>query len=177
MIDVICGPMFSGKTEELIRRMNRFKYGKKRFLLFKPQIDDRYHETKVVSHVDNSIDAIPVKNASEIAEIIQGHPSIFIYGIDEFQFLDMELVELLTLTDSTHQIIMAGLDMDYKGQPFPLMKEILPVADSVTKLSAVCMRCGKDAKMSYKFADDGNVVDVGGDEKYEARCMECWLSK
>ena len=174
MIEVICGPMFSGKTEELIRRVNRFTYANIRFLLFKPEIDKRYSKAEVVSHNDCSINSLVVNSSHDIIPFMNGNPNHRIIAIDEAQFFDEELVDICKKYDMNHHFILAGLDMDANGNPFPIMEKLLPMADHVKKLSAVCMKCGKDAKMSYKKNKNTSVVDVGGSEKYEARCINCW---
>ena len=166
--------MFSGKTEELIRRLNRLMYANVDFILFKPKIDDRYDELKVVSHNGRHIKAIPIQYAEEITTALASH-YCGVIAIDEVQFLNCSVVDICKNFDGNTRIILAGLDMDYTGKPFPVMKELLPIADKVDKLSAVCLKCGENAKMSYKIATDNlNIVDVGGKDKYEARCKACW---
>lgn len=177
MIEVICGPMFSGKTDELLRRLNRLKYAKVDFLLFKPKLDDRFDDIKVVSHDGRNIESIPVKYAEQIQSVITGNPTIQVIAIDEIQFLDSHaMVDTIKNFDSQHtRIILAGLDMDYNGTAFNMMKEILPIADKITKLTAVCLKCGQDAKMSYKApSENTEIVEIGGSEMYEARCLGCW---
>lgn len=174
MIEVICGPMFSGKTEELIRRLRRLQYAKVNFLLFKPTVDDRYDEINVTSHNKNSISSIPIQYTSEISLYIDRNPTFTTIAIDEIQFLNMDIMHLCNELDSRYHIIVAGLDMDHKGNPFKVMQGFLPIADRIKKLSAVCVKCGADAKMSYKLSKNKNIVDVGGSEKYEARCRKCW---
>jgi len=175
MIEVICGPMFSGKTEELIRRLNRLSYAKVPFLLFKSNIDNRYDDSdKVVSHNKRTIKSIPIGCSDEIFPYVEGNPTYKTIAVDEIQFLDARIIELCKKLDPDYRIIVAGLDMDSNGDAFYLMEQLLPMADHVKKLSAVCVKCGKDAKMSYKITKNDSIVDVGGKEKYEARCIECW---
>ena len=177
MIEVICGPMFSGKTDELIRRLNRLRYANVDFLLFKPKIDDRYNDIKVVSHDGRNIESIPVNYPEQIQTVLTGNPGITVLAIDEIQFLDSHaMIDTIKNFDSMHtRIILSGLDMDYNGNPFSIMKEILPIADKIDKLTAVCLKCGQDAKMSYKIDDENTeIVEIGGSDIYEARCLGCW---
>lgn len=168
--------MFSGKTEELLRRLNRLVYAHVNFLLFKPKIDDRYSELEVVSHNGRRVKSIPITYAEEIETVSVQNPTFSVIAIDEVQFLQHEVVNICKRFDSpTTRIIVAGLDMDYTGTPFDIMKELLPIADKVDKLSAVCLRCGEDAKMSYKRpSENSDIVEIGGSDKYEARCIGCW---
>jgi len=177
MIEVICGPMFSGKTEELIRRIRRLRYANVDFMLFKPTIDDRYHEINVTSHNKTTIKSIPIQYASEITLHIDQNPHITTIAIDEVQFLNPDIVNMCNNLDANYHILVAGLDMNHKGDPFTVMQGFLPIADKIEKLSAVCVKCGADAKMSYKLSEDASIVDVGGAEKYEARCRKCWASR
>ena len=176
MIEVICGPMFSGKTEELIRRLRRLQYAKVNFMLFKPTIDDRYDVINVTSHNKTSITSVPIQYASEITLHLNQNPSVTTVAIDEVQFLNSDILDICSQLDVNYHIIVAGLDMDHKGNPFKVMQGFLPIADRIKKLSAVCVKCGEDAKMSYKLSKDENIVDVGGSDKYEARCRKCWES-
>ena len=175
MIDVICGPMFSGKTEELIRRLRRLQYANSKFLLVKPTIDDRYDKIKITSHNKTSIESIPIQVPGEITHWLSENPDVTTIAIDEVQFLSNDIVHICNDLDPNYNIIVAGLDMDYKGRPFEVMQLFLPLADHIKKLSAVCVKCGADAKMSHRLSDGRNIVDVGGAEKYEARCKKCWL--
>jgi thymidine kinase len=177
MIEVICGPMFSGKTDELIRRLNRLRYANVDFLLFKPKIDDRYNDIKVVSHDGRNIESIPVDYPEQIQTVMTGHPTISVIAIDEIQFLDTHaMLDTIKHFDSPQtRIILSGLDMDYNGKAFNIMKEILPIADKIDKLTAVCLKCGQDAKMSYKApSENTEILEIGGSEMYEARCLGCW---
>lgn len=174
MIEVICGPMFSGKTEELIRRIRRLQYANTKFLLFKPTVDERYDKIKVTSHNKNWIDSIPIQVPGEITHWLSENPDTTTIAIDEVQFLGIDIVYMIRDWDKNYRVIVAGLDMDYRGNPFGMMQGLLPIADRVDKLSAVCIKCGADAKMSYKLSGNGDIVDIGGTEKYEARCIQCW---
>lgn len=176
MIEVICGPMFSGKTEELIRRLRRLQYARVNFMLFKPTIDDRYDEINVTSHNKTSITSVPIQYPSEITLHLNQNPDVTTIAIDEVQFLNGDIVDICSKLDVNYHIMVAGLDMDHRGNPFKIMQGLLTIADSVSKLSAVCVKCGADAKMSYKLSKNEDIVDVGGSEKYEARCRKCWES-
>ena len=170
-IEVICGSMFSGKTEELIRRLKRAKIANLKVEIFKPSIDIRYDETKVVSHDANSIQSTPIDNSQTILLMAEG---IDVVGIDEAQFFDdqiLDVCEKLALRGSI--VIVAGLDMDYLGKPFGQMPNLLSIADYITKLHAICMQCGNIANVSYrKTAQEGQVL-VGEKDIYEPRCRIC----
>ncbi len=170
-IEVICGSMFSGKTEELIRRLKRAKIANLKVEIFKPSIDIRYDETKVVSHDANSIQSTPIDNSQTILLMAEG---IDVVGIDEAQFFDdqiLDVCEKLALRGS--RVIVAGLDMDYLGKPFGQMPNLLSIADYITKLHAICMQCGNIANVSYrKTAQEGQVL-VGEKDIYEPRCRIC----
>lgn len=179
-IEIICGPMFSGKTEELLRRLNRLNYAKKDFLLFKPIIDNRYAKDKVVSHSKNSMFAINVENSLDILKACEQSPHVKYIGIDEIQFLPSEdvfnAVKLcIELKKRGYTIFASGLDMDYLGNPFGIMGSILSIADRVEKLKACCFVCGDDAGLSAKIDDSEEIIDVGGTEKYQAMCQTHWL--
>ena len=175
MIEVICGPMFSGKTEELIRRVRRLKYANANFMLFKPTIDERYDKVKVTSHDKSWVDSIPIQVPGEITHWLSKNPNVNTIAIDEVQFLNTDVVQMARDWDKNYRVIVAGLDMDYKGNPFDVMQLFMPIADRVDKLSAVCVKCGLDAKMSKKLnASETSIVDIGGADKYEARCLKCW---
>jgi thymidine kinase len=171
-IEVICGSMFSGKTEELIRRLKRAKIANLRVEIFKPAIDIRYDEQKVVSHDSNSIHSTPIDNSQTILLMAN---DVDIVGIDEAQFFDDEICnvcEALALKGT--RVIVAGLDMDYLGKPFGQMPKLLAVADFITKLHAICVRCGHLANISYrKTAQEGQVV-IGEMDIYEPRCRKCY---
>lgn len=173
-IEVICGSMFSGKTEELIRRLNRALLAKQRVEIFKPALDNRYHDEDVVSHNQNSIRSTPVSFASEILlHVHQGD----VVGIDEAQFFDDAIVEVCqNLANRGIRVIVAGLDMDYLGKPFGPMPQLMSTAEFVTKVHAICMNCGGVASHSYRIlkSSDSQVL-LGDNTVYEARCRKCFL--
>ncbi len=171
-IEVVCGSMFSGKTEELMRRIKRAQYGRQKVQVFKPKIDNRYSEDHVQSHDANRILSIPVSNAREILERVEDNTRVV--GIDEIQFFDESVIDVCNkLAYRGMRVICAGLDMDFRGQPFGPMPKLLAVAESVTKLQAVCVVCGMAASRSQKNVGDASVVAVGAKEMYEARCRFC----
>ena len=170
-IEVICGSMFSGKTEELIRRLKRAKIANLKVEIFKPSIDIRYDETKVVSHDANAIQSTPIDNSQTILLMAQ---DVDVVGIDEAQFFDdqiMEVCEKLALRGT--RVIVAGLDMDYLGKPFGQMPKLLAIADYITKLHAICMKCGNIANISYRKTSQEGQVLVGEKDIYEPRCRIC----
>jgi thymidine kinase len=170
-IEVICGSMFSGKTEELIRRLKRVKIANLKVEIFKPKIDTRYDETKIVSHDTNFINSTPVENSAAILLLAK---DVDVVGIDEAQFFDEGIREVCEqLATKGIRVIVAGLDMDYMGQPFGQMPNLLAVADYITKLHAICMECGNIAHVSYrKIAQSGQVL-LGEKDIYEPRCRIC----
>jgi thymidine kinase len=171
-IEVICGSMFSGKTEELIRRLRRAQIAKQKVVVFKPKIDNRFHKEKIVSHSKQEIHSIVIKDADEIL-----HHAVFaqVIAIDEAQFFDNNLVEIVqNLADCGKRVIIAGLDMDYKGMPFEPMPQLLAVAEEITKMHAICMRCGAPANYTYRMTASKERVVVGAGEVYEARCRHCY---
>lgn len=171
-IEVVCGSMFSGKTEELIRRLNRAKIAKQKIEIFKPAVDTRYHETSVVSHNESSIRSTPVQFANDIL-LLAGDSDVV--GIDEAQFLDMELIRVArTLANKGKRVILAGLDMDFKGEPFGPMPGLMGIAEFVTKVHAICMKCGGVASYSYRLATSDKKVLLGEHDAYEARCRNCF---
>nr|WP_294862615.1 thymidine kinase [uncultured Fluviicola sp.] len=171
-IEVICGSMFSGKTEELIRRLKRVEFAQQKLLLFKPAIDNRYHEEQVVSHVGSSLEAIPVTNS---AEILKHWKKERIVAIDEAQFFDPGLVQVCTdLAKQGVRVIIAGLDMDYLGKPFGPMPDLLCIAEYVTKVHAICVSCGNLAQYSHRTTKDEGQVLVGAVETYEPLCRSCY---
>ena len=171
-IEVICGSMFSGKTEELIRRLNRAKFAKQKVEIFKPQIDTRYHDEKVVSHQGNEIHSTPVPSSSTILLLAN---DVDVVGIDEAQFFDMELVNVCNqLASSGVRVIIAGLDMDFKGQPFGPIPALLACAEYVTKVHAICMNCGSLAHISHRKTNETNLVLLGETESYEPLCRDCF---
>jgi len=171
-IEVICGSMFSGKTEELIRRLKRAKIANQKVEIFKPKLDTRYDEAKVVSHDANSILSTPVENASKILDLVEG---VNVVGIDEAQFFDDQLTDVCQqLALKGIRIIVAGLDMDYKGQPFGPMPYLLAVSEYITKVHAICQHCGNLATHSYRLVTEGGQVVLGEKDTYEPRCRTCY---
>lgn len=171
-IEVICGSMFSGKTEELIRRIRRAKIAEQTIEIFKPQTDTRYSETDVVSHDARAIESKPVKSSLEILAV---DPLIDVVGIDEAQFFDMELTKVCEeLATRGHRVIIAGLDMDFRGRPFGPMPDLLAVAEYITKLHAICHHCGNLATHTYRRSSDSETVVLGEKDIYEARCRHCY---
>lgn len=174
-IEVICGSMFSGKTEELIRRIRRVQYARRNLMIFKPQLDDRYSINEVVSHNGLSAMAQPVANANDIIQWV--HADVDVIAIDEVQFFNEEIVDVVNqLADSGHRVIVAGLDQDFRGVPFGSMPELLSMAEYVTKLHAVCVVCGEPASRTQRLINgkpacyDDPIILVGASEAYEARC-------
>lgn len=170
-IEVICGSMFSGKTEELIRRLKRVKIANLKAEIFKPSIDVRYDAVKIVSHDENEIQSTPVDNSQTILLLTQ---DVDVVGIDEAQFFDDQITfvcEKLVLKGI--RVIVAGLDMDYRGKPFGQMPNLLAIADYITKLHAICMICGNIANISYRKAAVGGQVLLGEKDLYEPRCRHC----
>jgi thymidine kinase len=171
-VEVICGSMFSGKTEELIRRMKRAQFANQKMLLFKPIIDDRYHASNIVSHQGTSIQAIPVKDS---AEIVTSWTDEKVIAIDEAQFFDKGIVAICNqLADKGVRVILAGLDMDYLGVPFGPMPELLAIAEYVTKVHAICVSCGNLAHYSHRISQEEGQVVVGAIEKYQPLCRTCY---
>ncbi|MEM6845237.1 MAG: thymidine kinase [Bacteroidota bacterium] len=166
-IEVICGCMFSGKTEELIRRLNRAIIAKQPVRIFKPLLDDRYHQDEVVSHNQNSISSVSVGQAKDILERVG---DCCVVGIDEAQFFDEEIVTVCNeLANQGKRVIVAGLDMDYEGKPFGSMPHLLAIAEFVTKTHAICAVSGTAASFSYRLADSSQQIQLGAQEQYEAR--------
>ena len=171
-IEVICGSMFSGKTEELIRRLNRAKIARQRVEIFKPSNDIRYSDVEVVSHNENTIRSTPVDTASNIL-LLTG--DVDVIGIDEAQFFDMAIVEVCQkLADMGIRVIVAGLDMDFKGKPFGPMPQLMATAEYVTKVHAICMRCGGLATFSHRLTPEEKLVVLGEKNEYEPLCRECF---
>jgi thymidine kinase len=171
-IEVVCGSMFSGKTEELIRRLNRAKIARQKVEIFKPAIDKRYHDEDIVSHNENSIRSTPVHSAEEIL-LFAGDCDVV--GIDEAQFLDSNLVEVCNkLASHGKRVIVAGLDMDFAGKPFGPMPLLLSIAEYVTKVHAVCVVCGEVAQYSYRKVTSQDKILLGETDSYEARCRRCY---
>ena len=174
-VEVICGSMFSGKTQELIRRLKRLEIAKKKFIIFKPTIDVRYDKNKIVSHNKDCINATSVNNIAEIKEIISDEEVI---AIDEAQFFDATLISLCNdLANSGKRVIICGLDMDYLGVPFGIMPSLMAISDSITKLHAVCSYCGDTANYSYRIGTDQNRIKIGEQEEYQALCRVCFNKK
>jgi len=172
-IEVICGSMFSGKTEELIRRLNRALIARQKVEIFKPKIDTRYHEKHVVSHDERSIRSTPVGFPSDIL-LLAGECDVV--GIDETQFFDLSIVDVVEkLANQGKRVIVAGLDMDFEGNPFGPMPGILSIAEYVTKVHAICAKCGAIASYSFRLAESREQVVLGEKESYEARCRKCFL--
>jgi thymidine kinase len=171
-IEVITGSMFSGKTEELIRRLKRAKIARQRVEIFKPRVDNRYSETEVVSHDENAIPSTPVSNSADILELAS---NVQVVGIDEAQFFDIGLVEVCnTLADRGIRIIVAGLDMDYRGRPFGPIPGLMAVAEYITKVHAICQRCGNLAQYSFRKSQDEQLVLLGEQDEYEPLCRKCY---
>ncbi len=172
-IEVICGPMFSGKSEELIRRLRRAMIARKRVEVFKPTIDDRYSANEIVSHADVRLRSEVVNTSSEILERLD--PRVQVVGIDEANFMGPALVDVAQrLADSGKQVIIAGLDTDYLGRPFPPVPDLLALAESITKTLAICMRCGNPAKHTQRLRGSDDLIVVGAADMYEARCRRCF---
>jgi thymidine kinase len=171
-IEVICGSMFSGKTEELIRRLKRAKIASQKVEIFKPGTDTRYDIKNVVSHDSNSILATPVEHSSKILDLADG---VTVVGIDEAQFFDAELTDVCEkLALRGIRVIVAGLDMDYQGKPFGPMPNLLAVAEYITKVHAICQHCGNLATHSYRLSDETGTVVLGEKDRYEPRCRTCY---
>ncbi len=172
-IEVIVGSMFSGKTEELIRRLNRAKIAKQSVEIFKPAVDVRYSEEEVVSHNANAIRSTPVENSSNILLLAN---NVEVVGIDEAQFFDEGLIEVCNqLANDGIRVIIAGLDMDFSGKPFGVMPHLLSVAEYVTKVHAICMRCGNLAQYSYRLTESKDTVLLGEKDRYEPLCRSCYV--
>lgn len=172
-IEVICGSMFSGKTEELIRRLKRAKIANLKIEIYKPATDTRYDVTKIVSHDTNAIASTQVAKSSEILALAE-HAQVV--GIDEAQFFDHEIIDVCEkLVMQGKRVIVAGLDMDYLGKPFGPMPALLSVADYITKLHAICVQCGHLANVSYRTSDEEGTVVLGEKNNYEPRCRVCAL--
>lgn len=171
-IEVICGSMFSGKTEELIRRVQRSLIAHQKVVIFKPKIDVRYDKNMVVSHNSNSIESIPISTSREILDIVTNQDVV---GIDEAQFFDMDLPEVCNkLAEKKIRVILAGLDMDFKAKPFGPMPDLLAMAEYITKVHAICMQCGDIAGYTFKKVLNDQTVELGEHNLYEARCRSCY---
>lgn len=172
-IEVICGPMFSGKSEELMRRLRRAMIARKRVQVFRPVIDNRYSHNEIVSHSDIRMRSETVNSAADIVKVLDWRTQVV--GIDEANFLGSELVEIANqLADSGKQVILAGLDTDYMGRPFSPVPDLLAFAESITKTLAICMRCGNPAKHTQRLVESDDLIVVGAAGMYEARCRRCF---
>jgi len=172
-IEVICGPMFSGKSEELIRRLRRGMIARKRVQVFKPVLDDRYSPDEIVSHGDIRMKSEVVQDAAGILAKLDWRSDVI--GIDEANFLGSDLIEVATrLADSGKQVILSGLDTDYMGRPFPPIPELLCLAETITKTLAICVRCGNPAKHTQRLVASEELIVVGAAGVYEARCRRCF---
>lgn len=172
-IEVITGPMFSGKTEELIRRVRRAMLAGQTVIAFKPEIDVRYRKDAIVSHTAMDISAVLIRESADIMKQYRGERVV---AIDEAQFMDEGIVRVANILACRGvRVIIAGLDMDYRGKPFGPMPLLMAVAEKVTKLTAVCMECGGDASFSYKIAGKGMLIEIGEKDKYMPLCRECFI--
>ena len=171
-IEVICGSMFSGKTEELIRRMKRAQFAKQKVAIFKPCIDVRYSEDKVVSHDAHSIPSNPIDSPAKMLELSQ---SVEVVGIDEAQFFDESIVEVVQkLANSGVRVIIAGLDTDFLGKPFGPMPALMAVAEDIQKVHAICVKCGSPAQHSHRLSKNDQLVVLGETDIYEPLCRHCY---
>lgn len=180
MVEVITGCMFAGKTEELIRRINVLQFAKKAVVVFKPKIDNRYSDDLVVSHAGSSVASVQAEDSSDIQRYLNEHPEFDVIAIDEVQFFDDDIVLLINdLANAGKRVMVAGLDMDFRGEPFGIMPTLLTQAEFVTKLTAVCTQCGSPATRSQRLINgqparyDDPIIMVGASESYEARCRHC----
>jgi thymidine kinase len=172
-IEVVCGCMFSGKTEELIRRLKRAKIANQKVAIFKPMLDTRYDEVNIVSHDENSIHSMPVKSATDIPLLVADTEVV---GIDEAQFFDESLPQVCEdIANRGIRVIIAGLDMDFAAKPFGPMPLLLARAEYITKVHAICVRCGNLASYSYRLSDIDSTVLLGAKNHYEPRCRTCFI--
>lgn len=177
-LEVVCGSMFSGKSEELIRRVRRASYGLQKVQVFKPKLDNRYSETEVVSHNGAKVYALPIQNSRAIYDVLEKDTQVV--AIDEVQFFDREIVSVVQdLADNGIRVIVAGLDQDFRGEPFGCVPTLMALAESVTKLQAICLSCGSPASRTQRLIDgkpasyDDPIILVGASESYEPRCRHC----
>jgi len=171
-IEVICGSMFSGKTEELIRRLKRAQFANQKITIFKPKVDTRYSEADVVSHDLHSIPCTPIKSPSKMLEI---EADVQVVGIDEAQFFDESLIEVVqTLADRGIRVIIAGLDTDYTGKPFGPIPALMAIAEDVQKVHAICVKCGNLANHSHRLSSSKKLVVLGEKDVYEPLCRSCY---
>jgi len=172
-IEVICGSMFSGKSEELIRRLRRAQIARQRVQIFKPKLDSRFSEDHIVSHSEMKIRSQLVSQAREIIDLLDGRTQVI--GIDEGQFFDMDLAYVCNrLADSGKRVIVAGLDQDFRGNPFDPMPQLLSIAEYITKTLAICVRCGAPANRTQRLVENPDRLLVGATDAYEARCRPCF---
>jgi thymidine kinase len=172
-VEVICGPMFSGKSEELIRRLRRARIARKRVQVFKPALDNRYSADEIVSHGDQRMDSEVVTSAQEMLSKLDWRTQVI--GVDESNFFGPDLVAVTAqLADTGKQVIIAGLDTDFLGRPFSPMPDLLCLAESITKTLAICMRCGNPAKHTQRLVESDDLIVVGAAGMYEARCRRCF---
>ena len=173
-IEIICGPMFSGKTTTLISKIHSEIKQHKKVVIFKPHIDDRYSEDSIVSHDNNKIKCKTIKKSKEILNYMNDAE---IFAIDECQLFDINIINVCKkLADYGKKIILAGLDNDYKAEPFEQMQGLMALTNNIIKLNAICVKCGKDANFSYRLTNETDIVVIGKDEKYEARCKKCYYN-
>ena len=177
-VEVITGPMFAGKTEELIRRVKRMEYAKKNYMIFKPAIDTRYSKNEVVSHNKKTLNAISISHGSDIKRHLKDDTQAIV--IDEVQFFDESLLKyVMDFADNGYRVICAGLDTDFRGEPFGVVGPLMAVSESVTKLTAICCVCGEEATRTQRIIDgkpafyDDPIILVGANDSYEARCRCC----
>ncbi len=177
-IEVITGPMFAGKTEELIRRIKRLEYAKQNIIVFKPTIDDRYSESEVVSHDHSRTQSINITKSKEILKYVKNETNVV--AIDEVQFLDEQVVDICEyLADNGKRVIVSGLDRDFRGEPFSFMPKLMSLAEYVTKLSAICVKCHTPATRTQRIINgkpanyNDPIILVGAQDSYEARCRDC----
>jgi thymidine kinase len=174
-VEVVCGSMFSGKTEELIRRLRRAQIAKMKVEIFKPAMDVRYDENDIVSHSEMSIPSTPVENAQQILLMAS---DVEVVGIDEVQFFDSEIVNVCNeLANRGIRVIVAGLDMDFQGKPFGVMPQLMAIAEYVTKVHAICVECGDLANFSHRLVANEKIVLLGEKESYEPLCRKCFNVK
>lgn len=178
-IEIIVGPMYAGKSEELIRRVNRAKIANLRVLSFKPAIDDRYSDNHITSHNGKKLECISVTNAAEILQYITNE-EFDVLSIDEVQFLEEEIIDICQrVADMGKRVICSGLDMDFRGEPFKIVPDLMAIAENVTKLTAICMKCKMPATRTQRIVNgkpakyDDPTIMVGANESYEARCRAC----
>ena len=172
-IEVITGSMFSGKSEELIRRLRRAQIARQRVQIFKPNVDSRFDEDHIVSHSDMKMKSQLVSRSGEILDLLDGRTQVV--GIDEGQFFDVDLVQVCNkLADSGKRVIVAGLDQDFRGKPFDPMPQLLSVAEYITKTLAICVRCGAPANRTQRLVENPDRLLVGATDAYEARCRLCF---